>query len=112
LHRHPQKQWQFFDVVRITTKEDAAKMTRDNDFFNDIEKKTNVSKQQLFELADSAKHANFSDERAVRRLIAQVSQVAGVPVSKEKEDRLVKAIVNNQIPMDFSTLAKMFNQSK
>ncbi|HET7629251.1 MAG TPA: stage VI sporulation protein F [Bacillales bacterium] len=87
-------------------------MPENNDFFNDIEKKTNVSKQQLFELADTAKHSNFTDEASVRRLIAQVAQVAGVSVSKEKEDRLVKAIINNQIPTDLSTLAKMFNQSK
>ncbi|HEX6923387.1 MAG TPA: stage VI sporulation protein F [Bacillales bacterium] len=87
-------------------------MDRNGDFFNDIEKKTNVKKDDVFKLADSAKNADLTDERTVRRLISQVSQLAGVPVSKEKEDRLVKAIVNQEIPMDFSTLAKMFNQSK
>lgn len=86
-------------------------MDRNSDFFSDLEKKTNVNKQDIFQLADSVKAADFSNEQTVRRLIEQVSRLAGVPVSREKEDRLVKAITNNEIPMDFSTLAKMF-QSK
>lgn len=87
-------------------------MDRNSDFFNDLEKKTSVKKQDIFELADSVKAADFSNEQTVRRLIKQVSHLAGVPVSREKEERLVKAITNNEIPMDFSTLAKMFSQSK
>ncbi|HEX7065449.1 MAG TPA: stage VI sporulation protein F [Bacillales bacterium] len=87
-------------------------MDRNSEFFDDIEKKTNVKKDDVFQLANSVQNADLTDDRTVRRLITQVSQLAGVPVSKEKEDRLVKTIVNNEIPLDFSTLAKMFNQSK
>ncbi|HEU5138873.1 MAG TPA: stage VI sporulation protein F [Bacillales bacterium] len=87
-------------------------MDRNSDFFDDIEEKTNVKKDDVFQLANSVQSADLADEKTVRRLITQVSQLAGVPVSKEKEDRLVKTIVNNEIPLDFSTLAKMFNQSK
>lgn len=87
-------------------------MDRNGNFFDDIEERTNVKKEDLFHIADSAKNADFTNEETVRELIAQVSQLAGVPVSEEKADRLVKAITANEFPTDFSTLARMFNQSK
>lgn len=87
-------------------------MDQTNDFFKDIEERTNVKTQDLFEFVTSIQNEDFSDEERVRQLISGVSQLAGVPVSEEKEEKLMKAIVNKEIPMDFSTLAKMFNQSK
>ncbi|MGO4888130.1 stage VI sporulation protein F [Anaerobacillus sp. MEB173] len=83
---------------------------KNNPFFDDLQKKTNVNPNDLLNLANSVSQADLKNEKAVRQLIAQVARLAGKPVSKEKEDQLVKAIVNNNIPMDFSTLAKMFGQ--
>jgi hypothetical protein len=85
-------------------------MDKNRDFMDNIEKKTNVKKDDLFKLADSVQHANLKDEQTIRNLIAQVSRLAGVPVSKQKEDRIVQAIINNNIPLDFSTITKMFDQ--
>ncbi|WP_377888784.1 stage VI sporulation protein F [Alkalihalobacillus sp. R86527] len=81
-----------------------------SDLFDNIEKKTNVKKEDIFKLADSVQGADFSDERTVRRLIANVARVANVNVTKEKEDRIVKAIVNKNIPLDFASIAKLFSQ--
>ena len=81
-----------------------------NPFFDNIEKKTNVKKEDIFKLANSVSHANFRDEKTVRKLIADVAKLANVPVSKEKEDRIVHAIVNNNVPTDLNTITKMFNQ--
>jgi len=81
-----------------------------NPFYEQIEKKTNVKQQDLLELAQSLNQTDLTDEQNVRRLIHQVGQMANVPVSKEKEDELVKAITSNQVPMDFGTLAKMFKK--
>lgn len=81
-----------------------------NSFFDKIEKKTNVKQQDIFSLANSVNGADFSDEKTVRNLIQQVSKMANKPVSKEKEDELVKTIVNNNVPLDFSSLAKMFGK--
>ncbi|MCA0985796.1 stage VI sporulation protein F [Guptibacillus algicola] len=81
-----------------------------SDLFDNIEKKTNVKKEDIFKLADSVQGADFSDERTVRRLIANVARVANVTVTKEKEDRIVKAIVNKNIPLDFASIAKLFSQ--
>lgn len=81
-----------------------------NNFFDNLEKKTNVKQQDIFQLANSVSGANFKDEQTVRNLIQQVARMANKPVSKEKEDELVKAIVNNNMPLDFASLAKMFGK--
>lgn len=78
--------------------------------FDNIEKKTNVKKDDIFKLADSVKDANFQDEKTVRQLIKQVSALAGKPVTKEKEDKIVNAIINNNMPMDINTIGKMFKK--
>ncbi|WP_418909815.1 stage VI sporulation protein F [Bacillus pinisoli] len=78
--------------------------------FDNIEKKTNIKKEDIFGLADSVKGANFQDEQTVRQLIKQVSALAGKPVTKEKEDKIVEAIINNNMPMDINTIGKMFKK--
>lgn len=85
-------------------------MDRNDSFFDKVEKKTNVKQQDLFNLANSVSGANLQDEKTVRDLIQQVAKLANKPVSQEKEDELVKTIVNNNIPLDFSSLAKMFGK--
>jgi hypothetical protein len=81
-----------------------------NNFFDNLEKKTNVKQQDIFNLANSVSGANFKDEQTVRNLIQQVANLANKPVSKEKEDELVNTIVNNNLPVDFASLAKMFGK--
>nr|WP_245712468.1 stage VI sporulation protein F [Anaerobacillus alkalilacustris] len=83
---------------------------RNNSFFDKIEKKTNVKQEDIFNLANSVSGANFKDEETVRNLIRQVAKLANKPVSKEKEDELVKMIINNNMPIDFSSLGKMFGK--
>lgn len=82
----------------------------DSSFMDQIQKKTSVKPDDLFKLANSVSHANLQDEATVRQLIAQVAKLANKPVSKEKEDQIVQAIIKNNMPMDFASLAKMFNK--
>lgn len=81
-----------------------------NDFMDQVEKKTNVKKEDIFKLVDTVQHTNLQEEKALRQLISQVSLMAGVPVTKEKEDRIIQTILSNNIPLDFGTIAKMFDQ--
>ena len=46
-----------------------------NDFFKNLEKKTSVNMQDIFELANSLQNANFKDEKTVRSVIRRVSQL-------------------------------------
>ncbi|KQL42262.1 MULTISPECIES: stage VI sporulation protein F [Bacillaceae] len=81
-----------------------------NGFFDKIEKKANVSKSDIFKVADSVKDANFKDEATVRKLVRQIALMTGRQVSKEKEDKIVQAIVTNNMPLDFQSLTNMFKQ--
>ncbi len=77
---------------------------------DEVQKKTSVRPEELFKLANSVSQANLQDEATLRQLIKQVAQLANRPVSKEKEDQIVHAIINNNAPKDFASLAKMFNK--
>ncbi|WP_416149700.1 stage VI sporulation protein F [Salipaludibacillus sp. HK11] len=81
-----------------------------NPFYEQIEKKTNVKQEDLLKLVQSLNQTDLTEESNVRQLIHQVAKMANKPVSKEKEDELVKAITSNQVPLDFGTLAKMFQK--
>ncbi|WP_102271789.1 stage VI sporulation protein F [Cytobacillus massiliigabonensis] len=82
----------------------------DNNFFKNLEKKTGVNMNDVFELANSLQSANFKDEKTVRGVIRRVSQIANKPVSKETEDKIVKSIVTEGKQLDFSTISKMINK--
>ncbi|GGE38680.1 hypothetical protein GCM10011391_16850 [Pullulanibacillus camelliae] len=78
--------------------------------FDQIEKKTNVKKEDIFALAQSVANADFRDEKTVRDIVKRVARLANVDVSKEKEDKIVKAVTSNNMPLNISSLANMFNQ--
>ncbi|WP_449539534.1 stage VI sporulation protein F [Ferdinandcohnia sp. Marseille-Q9671] len=82
----------------------------DNNFFKNIEKKTGVNMQDVFQLANSLQNANFKDEKTVRSVIRRVSQIANKPVNKQLEDKIVKSIVSGDEKLDFSTISKMINK--
>ncbi|MEH7380592.1 stage VI sporulation protein F [Bacillus sp. JJ1533] len=82
----------------------------DNNFFKNIEKKTGVNMQDVFQLANSLQNANFKDANTVRSVIRKVSQIANKPVNKQLEDKIVNSIVNGDQKMDFNTISKMINK--
>jgi len=85
-----------------------------NDFqkgmFDKINKKANIDPNDVFQVANSVKNADFSDEATVRNLVKQLALLANKPLSKEKEDRLVQAITSNKMPADLSSLNSMFKK--
>ncbi|MFD3446115.1 stage VI sporulation protein F [Microbacteriaceae bacterium 4G12] len=85
-------------------------MSSNNNFFDNIEKQAKVNKEDIFKLASSVQNANLKDENVLRQLIHQVALLAGRNVSKEKEDQIVHAIINNNMPADFASLANMFKK--
>lgn len=80
--------------------------------FGNIEKKTGVKMDDIMKLAQSLQSADFQDEKTVRKVIRKVSALANKPVSKKKEDALVKAIVNGNVPKDMSSIEKMLGNKK
>ena len=57
-----------------------------NSFFDRIERKTNVKKEDIFNLAKTIQGKDLKDEDTLRNLIQEVSKLAGKEVPKEKEN--------------------------
>jgi len=74
-------------------------------FFNKIEKKTNVNKETILSLADKLQKGNMKDENTLREVINELSQMTGKEVSKEKQDKIISAVINDKVPKDID---KMF----
>ncbi len=79
-------------------------MFKDN-LFNRIEQKTNINKQTILNLANKLQNNNMKDEKTIREVIQDISKLTGKDVSKEKEDKIINAIVNDKIPKNID---KMF----
>ncbi len=72
--------------------------------FDEINKKSNVDKDTIFNIADSIKNANLSDEVVLRKLIKDIAKVANKPVSKELEDKIVKKVKKDGVPKNMKDL--------
>ena len=67
-------------------------------FFKKVEKKTNVNKETILSLAEKLQDENMKNESVLREVIRQIGSLTGKDVSKEKEDKIVKTIINDQVP--------------
>lgn len=73
-------------------------------FLNKVEKKTNVSKQSILDLASRLKDGDLKNEKTIRGVISELSKLTGKEVTKEQSDRIVKAIVGDQIPSNLENM--------
>ena len=67
-------------------------------FFKKVEKKTNVNKETILELANKLQNGNMKDETTLKEVISTLSQMTGRPVSKEQEDKIINAVMNDKVP--------------
>jgi len=67
-------------------------------FFKKVEKKTNVNKETIMSLASKLQKSNMKDEKTIRCLIDEISSITGKEVSKEKSDKIVNTILNDEVP--------------
>ena len=73
-------------------------------FFNKVEKKTNVNKETIMSLASKVQNSNMKDEKVLRELIKEISQVAGKEVSQEKTNKIIDAIVKYNVPKNLDEM--------
>ena len=73
-------------------------------FFNRVEKKTNVNKDTIIELAKKLQQNDLKNEGTLREVIHTLSSMTGKNVSKEQEDKIIKAVVNDKIPKDIDKM--------
>lgn len=76
-----------------------------DNFFKKVEKKTNVDKNTIMSLAKKLQNSNMKDEKVLRDMVQEISSLTGKKVEKEKEDKIINAIVKDNVPKDID---KMF----
>ena len=74
-------------------------------FFKKIETKTNVNKDTILDLAKKLQKNDLKNENTLREVIKELSQMTGREVTKEKEDKIINAVINDNIPKNID---KMF----
>ena len=79
-------------------------MFKDN-LFNKIEKKTNVNKETILNLANKLQKNNMKDENTIREVIHDLCKITNKEISTEKEDKIISAIINDKVPKNVD---KMF----
>lgn len=66
--------------------------------FKRVENKTNVNKQTILDLASKLSRGNMKDRDTLLEVIDELSHLTGRQVSNEKKEKIVNAIVNDNIP--------------
>ena len=80
-------------------------MNISDELFKKVEKKTKIKKDTIISLAEKLNNGNMKDEKTIREVISTLSQMTGKDVSKEKEDKIVNAIIKDKVPKN---VEKMF----
>ena len=69
-------------------------------FFKKVEEKSGVNKSTILDLAEKLQKSNMKDEAVLKDVIHQISNITGREVSKEKEQKIIETILNDQVPKD------------
>lgn len=75
-----------------------------DNFFNKIENKTNINKETILGLAEKLQKNDMKDEKTLREIIQELGKLTGKEVSKEKENKIISAVVNDKVPKDLDNL--------
>ena len=73
-------------------------MNLSDSFFKRVENKTNVKKSTILSLAEKLQGDKMKDENTLREVIHELSSMTGKNVSKEQEEKIIKAVVNDEVP--------------
>lgn len=73
-------------------------------FFKRVEDKTNVKKSSIVNLAKKLQGDNMKNPENLREVIKELSQMTGRTVSKEQEDKIISAVVNDRVPKDIDKM--------
>lgn len=79
----------------------------DKSFFKKVESKTGMNIDDIMNLADALAHANFSDEKQVRKIVKKVSKIANKTITSDMEEKIVQSIVKDGHTLDFSKIERL-----
>ena len=73
-------------------------------FFKKVENKTNIDKDTILSLSKKLQGSNMKNEETLREIIHELSSITGRNVSKEKEDKIISAVINDKIPKNIDKI--------
>lgn len=76
----------------------------DEKIFDKVEEKTNVKREDIISLAKAIQGKDMNNEKNLRKLIQDVAKLAGKNVSKEKEEKIIKAVKKDQVKENLSKM--------
>lgn len=71
-----------------------------DNIFKKVEKKTNINKDTILNLANKLKNSNFKDENVINEVIDELSFMTGRDISLDKKNKIINAIKNDKVPKD------------
>ena len=79
-------------------------MSFSDKFFDRVEKKTNVDKNMILDLAKKLQQNDLKDEGTLREIIQTLSKATGKDVTKEQEEKIINAVVNDKVPKNIDKM--------
>lgn len=73
-------------------------------FLENVVKKTNVKKEDIFALANDLQSKNLNNEEDIRQFIGVVAKMTNKSLNESKVDKLVYMIKNNKVPSDIDKM--------
>ena len=73
-------------------------MNFSDSFFKKVENKTKVDKNTILSLANKLQEGNMKDEATLKEVISDLAKMTGREVSKEKEQKIIDTILNDNVP--------------
>ena len=63
-------------------------------------------KETIISLASKLQNGNMKDEKALKEVIGTLSKMTGREVSKEQEEKIINAVVNDKVPKNLDEYYK------
>ena len=74
-----------------------------DNLFKRVEQKTNINKETILSLAAKLQNGNMKEKGTLMEVINELSSLTGKNISDEKKEKIVNAIVNDQVPRDIDS---------
>ena len=69
-----------------------------DNLFKRVEKKTNINKETIMSLASKLQNGNMKEKNTILEVIDELSHLTGKSISDDKKEKIINAIVNDQVP--------------
>ena len=67
-------------------------------FFKRVEKKTSINKDTILSLAEKLQKGDMQNEETLKGVIDEISSLTGKEVPEDKKDKIIKTIIDDNVP--------------